>query len=63
MKFWLSAMVIGAIGPTLVAMLLVFPMKGLDVNATKVVGGLIVNAAWGLGLAVWMQFNRARWNS
>ena len=60
MKFWLSAIVIGAIGPTLVAMLLVFPMKGLDVNATKVVGGLIVNAAWGLGLAVWMQFNRSR---
>ena len=60
MKFWLSGVVIGAIGPTLVAMLLVFPMKGLDVNATKVVGGLIVNAAWGLGLAVWMQFNRSR---
>jgi len=59
-KFWLSAMVIGAIGPTLVAMLLVFPMKGLDVNATKVVGGLIVSAAWGLGLAAWMQFNRSR---
>ncbi|WP_372653388.1 hypothetical protein [Alcanivorax borkumensis] len=59
-KFWLSAMIIGAIGPTLVAMLLVFPMKGFDVNATKVVGGLIVNAAWGLGLAVWMQFSLHR---
>lgn len=56
--YWLSAVAIGAVGPTLVAMLVVFPMKGIEVNAAKVVGGLIVNAAWGLGLAVWMQLNR-----
>ncbi len=62
-RYWAGAVVLGAIGPTLVAMLLVFPMKGLEVNATKVVGGLIVNAAWGLGLAIWMQLNRSRWNS
>ncbi len=60
-RFWLGALILGAIGPTLVAMLLVFPLKGLDVNATKVVGGLIVNGAWGLGLAVWMRLNRLRW--
>lgn len=62
-RHWLGALIIGAIGPTLVAMLLVFPLKGLDVNATKVVGGLIVNGAWGLGLAAWMWLNRARWQS
>ncbi|WP_414431005.1 hypothetical protein ACMG4M_06910 [Alcanivorax sp. IL3] len=44
-------------------MLLVFPLKGLDVNATKVVGGLIVNGAWGLGLAAWMWLNRSRWQN
>ena len=41
-------------------MLVVFPIKGLDVNASKVIGGLIVNGAWGLGLAVWMQLTRSR---
>lgn len=55
-RYWLGAVIAGAIGPTLVAMLLVFPLKGLDVNASKVVGGLVVNAAWGLGLACWMRF-------
>ncbi len=54
-RHWLGALIAGAIGPTLVAMLVVFPLKGLDVNANTVVGGLIVNGAWGLGLAVWMR--------
>lgn len=55
LRHWLGALIAGAIGPTLVAMLVVFPLKGLDVNANTVVGGLIVNGAWGLGLAVWMR--------
>ncbi len=59
-RYWLGAVVICEVGPTAVAMLVVFPMKGLDVNASKVIGGLIVNGAWGLGLAVWMQLTRSR---
>ena len=55
LRHWLGALIAGAIGPTLVAMLVVFPLKGLDVSANTVVGGLIVNGAWGLGLAVWMR--------
>lgn len=49
--FWATAIVVGAIGPSLVAFLVVFPLKGLAVEPKVVLGGLIVNAAWGLGLA------------
>jgi hypothetical protein len=48
------AVLFGAIAPTVVAMLLVFPMKGLPVSATTWVGGFMLNAAWGLGVAVFM---------
>lgn len=53
--YWLLAAVLGAIGPSAVAMLLVFPLKGLEVNAQIVVGALILNAAWGIGLALFMR--------
>jgi hypothetical protein len=53
---WLAALVAGAVGPTAVAMLLVFPLKGLDVNTTTVIGGLIVNGAWGIGVACFMRW-------
>jgi len=43
-------------GPTAVAMLVVFPLKGFDVNTTIVIGGLIVNAAWGIGVVLWMRW-------
>ena len=52
---WLAALVAGAVGPTTVAMLVVFPLKGLDVNTTTVIGGLMVNGAWGLGVACVMR--------
>lgn len=53
---WLSALLVGAIGPTAVAMLVVFPLKGLDVGATTIIGGLIVNGAWGIGVACLMRW-------
>lgn len=56
---WGAATILGAIGPTAVAMLVVFPSKGIDVNAKLVVGGLLLNAAWGFGLALWMVILRA----
>ena len=58
--YWLRALVIGAIGPTAVAMLVVFPLKGIEVNATKVVGGLILNGAWGIGVALCMRVMAGR---
>ena len=55
MKFWLGHVIVGAVGPTAVAMLVVFPLKGLDVSAQTWVGGLILNGFWGLGVAVFMR--------
>jgi hypothetical protein len=51
--YWLVAAVFGAIAPTLVAGLVVAPLKGQPAggNARMLVVGLLVNAAWGLGTA------------
>ncbi|MFN2362588.1 MAG: hypothetical protein ABR522_16085 [Marinobacter sp.] len=53
-KFWLGNVIVGAIGPTAVAMLVVFPLKGLAVSAQTWVGGLILNGFWGLGVALFL---------
>lgn len=58
--YWLKAIVLGAIGPTVVAMLLVFPLKGLPVDAKTVVGALLLNGAWGLGVGLLMRLMGAR---
>nr|WP_297402305.1 hypothetical protein [uncultured Marinobacter sp.] len=58
--FWLGHVVVGAIGPTAGAMLVVFPLKALDVSAQTWVGGLILNGFWGLGVAVFMALMGAR---
>lgn len=55
-RHWLAAFGVGAIGPTAVAMLVVFPLKGLDVSIVTVIGGLIVNGAWGVGVACCMRW-------
>lgn len=53
---WGLAALFGALGPSLIAMLIVFPMKDLPVDAKTWVGALILNAAWGIGLALIMRF-------
>lgn len=58
--YWLKAFVLGAIGPTLVAMLLVFPLKGLTVNPKVIVGALLLNGAWGIGVGLFMRLMGAR---
>lgn len=58
--YWLGHVILGAIGPTAVAMLVVFPMKGLAVSAQTWIGGLILNGFWGLGVAVFMVLMAAR---
>lgn len=52
LRYWLAAVLTGAVAPTAVAMLVVFPLKGLEVSGTMVAGGLLVNGAWGLGVAL-----------
>lgn len=58
--YWLLAIIFGAIAPSLVALLLVFPLKGMDVTAQTWVGAFLLNGAWGLGVAVFMKVLRDR---
>ncbi len=58
--FWLGNVIAGAIGPTAVAMLVVFPMKGIEVTAQTWTGGLVLNGFWGLGVALFMVLMGAK---
>lgn len=57
--YWLLTVIFGAMGPTLVAWLIVFPLKGLPLGGgwkvSGVVTGLMVNAAWGIGTALMIR--------
>jgi len=55
---WLAALLVGAAGPTAVAVLLVFPLKGMAVSNNIILIGLIVNAAWGVGVSFFMRWLR-----
>ena len=58
-KYWLAALVFGAIAPTLVAWLVVAPLKHQPIAAgwkpAAMMIGLIVNGAWGLGTALFYR--------
>jgi hypothetical protein len=56
--WYLVAIVFGAVLPTLVAGLIVAPLKHLSVphSGSMLVLGLIVNGAWGLGTALFFRF-------
>lgn len=60
--YWIRAIVLGAIGPTAVAFLVVIPLKSHvfppHFDPKFIVGALIVNAAWGFGLGLLMQWAR-----
>ncbi len=49
---WIVA---GAILPSVVALGVVFPAKGLPVDRKTVIGALLLNAAWGLGVALILE--------
>lgn len=57
--FVISAVIFGAVLPTLVAWLVVAPLKGQPVAAgfvpAAMIIGLFVNAAWGLGTAIGLE--------
>lgn len=57
--YWVWAVVIGAIGPSAVALFIVYPLKGMPVaggwNPKVFVGALLLNGAWGFGLALFMR--------
>ncbi|MET4693655.1 hypothetical protein [Endozoicomonas lisbonensis] len=54
-KHWAKATIFGAIGPTVVAFLVVFPLKGITVKAAMIPIGLILNGAWGFGNSFFMK--------
>src|SRR6266852_972865 len=57
--YWIKALVIGALGPSLVAWFVVMPVKGIGVaggwDPKIIVGALLLNGAWGLGVALLMR--------
>ena len=58
-RYWGTAAIIGALGPSLVAWFVVMPMKGMAAagggDPKIIFGALILNAAWGLGVALIMS--------
>lgn len=60
LAFWSLMVILGAIGPTAVAMLVVFPLKEMEVTSQTWIFGLILNGAWGLGVAIFLTLLGAR---
>jgi hypothetical protein len=60
--YWLLAIILGALAPTLVAVLVVFPLKGQPIGggwrSEVVISGLLLNSIWGLGVALAMRLWR-----
>ncbi len=56
---WLLAIVLGALLPSIVALLLVFPLKGepfaADWDPKMWIGAFLLNGAWGLGVLLVMK--------
>ena len=61
-SFWITALVFGAIAPTLVAMFVVPPLKGKPISLEPMffVGGMLLNGAWGIGTAVLYRLTTPR---
>lgn len=57
--YWMLAAGLGAIGPSVIALFVVFPLKGQPVaggwDIRIILGALILNSAWGLGVALFMR--------
>ena len=60
--YWFVALVLGAIAPSLVALLVVFPLKGQPVGGgwkpEVLIGALLLNGAWGIGVALFLRLFR-----
>lgn len=62
--YWLWALLLGAIAPSLVALFVVLPLKGQPVagggKPSLIVSALMLNGMWGIGVAVLMRLFRTR---
>ena len=58
-SYWLWVIIFGALGPSLVAWFVVAAIKGQPLaagwNVSRMVTGLLVNSAWGLGTALFLR--------
>ena len=61
MKYWLAALVFGAILPSIVAWFVVFPLKGQPIaggwKPMNLMMALLLNGAWGIGVALLMKIS------
>ena len=64
--YWWAAFLFGAILPTLVALLIVFPLKGRPLGGgwqpSLLVTAFLINGAWGLGTGWLFKTLSARWS-
>jgi hypothetical protein len=63
-RYWLLALLFGAVAPSAVALLVVLPLKGQPAGGgwkpAVIVGALLLNGAWGIGVAAFMRlFHRS----
>lgn len=58
LQYWVLAVVFGSLGPSMVALFIVFPLKGLPLaagwNPKTIAAVLVLNGAWGLGAALFL---------
>ena len=58
-RYWLLALLFGAVAPSAVALLVVLPLKGQPAGGgwkpAVIVGALLLNGAWGIGVALFMR--------
>jgi len=58
-RYWLLALLFGAVAPSAVALLVVLPLKGQPAGGgwkpAVIVGALLLNGAWGIGVAAFMR--------
>ena len=57
--YWVRAVALGALAPSAVALFIVFPLKGMPMaggwDPKIIIAALILNGAWGLGVAVFIR--------
>ena len=60
--YWVAWLIAGALLPSLVALFVVMPLKGMPVaaggNPKLIVGALLLNGTWGLGTALLLRLFR-----
>lgn len=63
-RWWAAWIIAGAIAPSVVALFVVFPLKGMPMaggwDPKLIVGALLLNGAWGLGCAVLLRLMKSR---